>query len=107
MPCTSPAAFWVVESGTHEFEVRATNPELVVEEPPASYEWLVELGPDVTGPNTTITAGPNQPADTNSVATFTFTGNDNRTLPADLTFECALDGTAVQLLHVARSSSRT
>jgi CSLREA domain-containing protein len=91
--CVSPYAVWIVESGTHEFEVRATNPEGVVEEPPASYEWLVELGSDITPPNTSITAMPPNP-DSSSVATFSFTGTDNRTPTANLTFECALDGTA-------------
>ena len=91
--CTSPQAYWVVDNGQHEFEVRATNPEGVVEEPPASYIWNVELGPDVTGPSTTITSGP--PAVTpSSIATFEFNGSDNRTAPENLTFECALDGTA-------------
>ncbi|HEV2951915.1 MAG TPA: hypothetical protein VGZ51_07420, partial [Actinomycetota bacterium] len=53
----------------------------------------MELGPDTTGPSTTITSAP--PAvDPLSVATFEFTGSDNRTAPEDLTFECALDGTA-------------
>src|SRR5919106_2898590 len=91
--CTSPQAYWLVENGQHEFEVRATNPEGVVEEPPATYVWNVELGPDVTGPETTITSSP--PAvDQSSVATFGFSGTDNRTAPENLTFECALDGTA-------------
>ena len=40
LPCASPYGVWVVESGTHEFAVRATNPELVIEEPPAVYEWV-------------------------------------------------------------------
>jgi parallel beta-helix repeat protein len=91
LPCSSPRAAWVVESGIHSFAVRATNPELVIEEPPAVYEWLVELGPDVTPPTTQITAQPGSPS-TSSVATFSFTGTDNRTLPADLSFECSLDG---------------
>jgi hypothetical protein len=52
-PCSSPHAYWIVENGTHEFEVRATNPEGVVEEPPARYEWAV-----APPPVTTITSGP-------------------------------------------------
>lgn len=91
--CASPYGVWVTLSGPHEFAVRATNPELVVEEPPAVYEWLVELGNDTTPPNTTITAAPNNPS-ASEVATFSFIGSDNRTLAADLSFECALDGTA-------------
>ena len=102
LPCTSPRAYWVVEDGEHEFEVRATNPQLVVEEPPAVYEWLVALGPDTVPPQTTILTSPTTPetppppaaVDWNSVATFEFRGSDNRTPELDLTFECALDGTA-------------
>jgi hypothetical protein len=90
-PCTSPWAFWVTESGTHELEVRATNPEGVIEEPAAAYEWVVQLGPDSTPPNTTITSGPSNPS-TSEVATFSFIGSDNRTPSEALTFECSLDG---------------
>lgn len=93
LPCTSPRAYWITTNGLHEFAVRATNPEGVVEEPPVVYEWMVELGPDLTAPNTSIISRPSNP-DTSSVATFTFSGSDNRTPSGELTFECALDGTA-------------
>jgi hypothetical protein len=93
VPCTSPRGYWVVTDGTHEFAVRATNPQGVIEEPPAVYEWLVALGPDTTAPNTFITSMPSDPS-SSEVATFSFTGSDNRTPAANLTFECALDGTA-------------
>jgi CSLREA domain-containing protein len=89
--CASPHAAWVVESGSHMFEVRATNPAGVVEDLAAVYEWMVDLALDSTPPNTTITSAPANP-DTSTVATFSFTGSDNRTLAAGLTFECALDG---------------
>lgn len=92
LPCTSPQAYFVTD-GIHAFEVRATNPEGVVEALPAVYEWVVALGPDTTPPNTTITSGPSNP-DPSTVATFSFTGSDNRTPALGLTFECALDGTA-------------
>jgi|GEM_PF-3162244 len=91
VPCASPYGVWVTLSGPHEFVVRATNPEGVIEEPAAAYEWLVELGNDITPPNTTITSAPSNPS-ASEVATFSFTGNDNRTLPANLSFECSLDG---------------
>jgi hypothetical protein len=91
VPCSSPVAYWNLQDGEHKFEVRATNPEGVVEEPPVVYEWFVELGPDTVPPNTTITSGP-AASDPLSVATFEFTGTDNRVAP--LTFECAIDGTA-------------
>ena len=60
---------------------------------PDFYISLQALGPDQVAPNTTITKTPKS-VDPNSVATFEFTGEDNRTPAADLTFECALDGTA-------------
>jgi parallel beta-helix repeat protein len=93
LPCSSPSAFWVVENGSHEFVVQATNPEGVVEAEPATYEWNVELGPDVVRPNTTITKGPPTP-DESETARFEFNGSDNRTPAAELSFECAIDGTA-------------
>ena len=96
LPCgglTLPAtgAAWVVENGEHEFVVRATNPQGIIGEE-AVYEWLVELGPDVTEPNSTITSGP-ETGTLLQEATFTFTGTDNRTPGLDLSFECALDST--------------
>ena len=89
---------WVVENGTHEFEVRGVSAtregESIVEEPPTSYEWLVELGPDATRPEHDDHLRAADPSTLDTIATFTFTGSDNRTPPANLTFECALDGTA-------------
>ena len=87
-------AAWVVESGQHEVQIRATNSQLVVEEEPAVYEWTVELGPDAVRPNTSVLSGPEN-GTLETIATFTFTGSDNRTLPADLDFECALDSETV------------
>ena len=88
-PCVSPAVFFTVEDGTHEFQVRAINPELVVEDPPIVYEWEVELGPDVTPPNTRILTGPPEVTQ-ERIAEFEFEGTDNR--PGNLTFQCSLDG---------------
>ena len=50
-------------------------------------------GPDGTPPETTITGGPVGTVSGN-IAIFTFTGSDNLTLPAGLTFEASLDGAA-------------
>ena len=48
---------------------------------------------DTTAPDTTITSGPTSP--TNSTdASFTFSGTDNVTPAASLTFQCSLDGAA-------------
>ncbi|MDQ4052551.1 MAG: DNRLRE domain-containing protein [Actinomycetota bacterium] len=82
---------WVVENGTHELDVRATNAQGLAG-PEAHYEWVVELAADATEPNTTITSGPEN-GTLNTVATFAFTGTDNRTPSGRLTFECALDTT--------------
>jgi hypothetical protein len=90
-PCSSPQVFFTLENGTYELEVRATNLEGVIEDPPAVHEWQVELGPDTTPPNTRILTGPANPT-IEQVAEFTFEGTDNR--PFDMTFQCALDGTA-------------
>ena len=96
LPCggtTVPAsgAAWVVENGTHEFDVRATNPQGIVGEE-AVYEWLVNLAPDTAEPNSQFATGPEN-GTLLQEAIFTFTGTDNRTPSADLTFECALDST--------------
>ena len=96
LPCggtTTPAtgAAWVVENGTHEFAVRATNPQGIVGEETV-YEWLVQLGADTTEPSSQFVTGPEN-GTLLQEATFTFSGTDNRTPAADLTFECALDST--------------
>ncbi|GAB4195800.1 MAG: hypothetical protein OHK0022_12820 [Roseiflexaceae bacterium] len=49
--------------------------------------------PDTTPPDTTITQQPSNPS-AGTFATFAFTGTDNLTPPAGLTFECSLDGGA-------------
>jgi N-acetylneuraminic acid mutarotase len=48
---------------------------------------------DMTPPDTTITGNPPAPSNSAS-ATFSFTGSDNLTLVASLTYECSLDGGA-------------
>ena len=81
-------AYWNLQDGEHKFEVRATNPEGVVEEPPMFYEWFVELGPDDIPPTVAITS---TPADVTILdeAVFGFTGADNRATP--VTFQCKID----------------
>src|SRR5919106_754288 len=90
-PCTSPYAAWLVEPGEHQLEVRGVSAlrtvdgELIVEDPLTSYEWLADFRPHLELPGSTL----------NSVATFQFTGSDNRTPNSQMRFECALDpGTA-------------
>jgi MYXO-CTERM domain-containing protein len=71
--------------GTHTFEVRATDTGGgVVEDPPASYTWTVDLTP----PNTSIVSGP-LASSVFTTATFGFQGTDT-----PVTFECSLDGAA-------------
>ena len=91
-PCSSPHQAFALATGDHEFEVRALSGTLV-QDPPTRYEWRAVLGPDTTRPDTTIDSGP--PASTlDEVASFAFSGSDNRTPPAQLVFECSLDGSA-------------
>ncbi len=47
--------------------------------------------PDTTPPDTAITQQPSNPS-AGTFATFAFTGTDNLTPPAGLSFECSLDG---------------
>ena len=64
----------------------------MIEEPPAIYEWVAELGPDVTPPQTDDHARPARrdgarPRRSSSSPAAT-------TASPSVTFECALDGTA-------------
>ena len=97
-PCTSPVAYFGLEDGEHTFEVRATNPQGGLEEPPALYEWFVELGPDTVAPDTRITLGP-AASDPLSVATFEFTGTRQPRRAAHVRVRARRLG--LQLLHVA------
>ena len=56
-------------------------------------EQIAAFSFETTPPDTTITAGPSGVV-ANTAATFTFTGSDNITPPAALTFEASLDGAA-------------
>jgi hypothetical protein len=93
-PCASPYPY-DVGNGEHVFEVRATtlplNGQSMIENPPAEYTWTIDA-PDTTAPNTIIQLGPST-GTTSTAATFLFTGTDNLTAPANLTFECRLDST--------------
>ncbi|WP_395401989.1 phytase [Arthrobacter sp. UC242_113] len=88
--CTSPASYTGLSSGSHTFQVRASD-QNGVDPAPASYTWTVDTAPpggDTTPPDTTITSGP--PAtSTSTSASFAFTSNE-----ANSTFQCSLDGAA-------------
>ena len=82
------------------FEVRATAPLLngirTIEDPPAEYEWTIDA-PDAIAPETTIDLALADGASTVATsATFVFSATDNLTAPAELTFECSLDGAAFE-----------
>jgi hypothetical protein len=80
-PCSSPQSYSGLQSGSHDFSVRATDPAGNTDPTPASRQWTVQAPLD-----TTIVSAP--PATTNSsTAQFEFTANT-----AGATFACSLDG---------------
>ena len=89
--CTSPVTYPGLAAGPHTFTVTAADPAGNADATPASFAWVVDLA----SPDTTITAGPAEGSTTGgTTATFEFTGADETTAAAGLTFECALDGAA-------------
>src|SRR5829696_8299307 len=85
--CTSPKSLSSkLSDGSHTFAVKATDAAGNTDATPDSYTWTV----DTVAPNTTIDAKPNDPSN-NASPSFTFTGTDNVTSAANLTFECKLD----------------
>ncbi|WP_165821285.1 right-handed parallel beta-helix repeat-containing protein [Nocardioides gansuensis] len=92
-PCTSPYAY-DLSNGEHVFEVRARTLPLdgqrMTESPAARYTWTIDAA-DTTAPATKLQLGP-AATTTSTSATFLFSGTDNLTAPAALTFECSLDG---------------
>ena len=58
-----------------------------------TYTATYTAAPDTTPPNTTILSGPSGNIKQTN-ASFTFSGTDNVTPPANLAFECKLDGAA-------------
>ncbi|MHA7178810.1 phytase [Arthrobacter sp. MDB2-24] len=97
--CVSPVSYSGLSSGSHTFQVRASD-QNGADPTPASYTWTVGTTPpatDTTPPETTITSGP--PATTTSTsASFAFTSSE-----ANSTFQCSLDGAS----RVACTSPRT
>ena len=86
--CSSPQSYPGLAQGTHTFSVQATDTAGNTGSP-ASYSWAI----DTTDPDTSITSGPENGSTTSSTsASFSFTGSDNISLPADLSFQCKLDG---------------
>jgi hypothetical protein len=79
--CSSPTTLSNLSDGSHTFQVRARDSAGNIDPTPASITWTV----DTTPPDTTLTGGPADPANTPN-ATFTFTSNDSTA-----SFECMLD----------------
>ena len=92
--CTSPTTVGPLGDGPHTFSVRAIDGAGLADPTPASQSWtIVPSTIDTTAPDTSLTSTP--AAFTNSnAASFAFTGADNLTATADLTFECSVDGLA-------------
>ena len=84
-PCTSPHDLMGLAEGQHTFTVRATD--RAGNAATLDYSFWVDLTP----PETTIDQGPPNPSGSPD-ASFQFSGTDNISDPANLTFECQLDG---------------
>jgi hypothetical protein len=80
--CTSPHTTAALAEGTHNFEVRTTDPSGNTDASPASFSWTIDL----TAPNTTLDSGPANPS-SNTTPTFTFSASE----PGS-SFECRIDG---------------
>lgn len=93
-PCSSPQSYSGLAPGNHTFEVRARDQAGLSDPSPASYPWQISTPPpDPNAPDTTITAKPAL-LTRSLAAAFEFTGTDDATPPASLTFECRLDSGA-------------
>jgi hypothetical protein len=73
-----------LKSGSHTFQVRATDAAENTDATPANFAWVV----DTAAPNTTITSRPGEVTNSGT-ASFGFTSTE-----AGGTFACSLDGSA-------------
>jgi CSLREA domain-containing protein len=90
-PCTPPVTYTGLAIGEHIFQVIAEDPEgEFTQIEVTEYEWTVIPSTDATPPQTLITTAP---ADGSASTLFEFTGTDDQTPPALLSFECRLDST--------------
>ena len=83
-PCPSPRTFTGLVDGSHNFQVRATDPAGNTDATPTVFNWTV----DTAVPNTTINRTPPSLSGSPS-ASFTFSSNE-----AGALFQCSLDGAA-------------
>jgi hypothetical protein len=82
--CTSPKTYTGLTTGSHTFQVRATDAAGNTDASPASRTWTIAA--DTTPPETTIDVGPSgTTTDTN--ASFTFSSSEE----TGSTFQCRLD----------------
>ena len=82
--CASPLQLLGLGGGAYLLEVQATNEFGLVEEEPASYEWIVDADADTSTPETEVTAGPAaETAATSAILEFTSSELGS-------SFECAL-----------------
>ena len=103
--CSSPTTYTTAQlnamtPGNHTFQVRAIDEANNIGQP-TSHTFTVA---DITDPNTSITGNP-QPTTTNTTASFTFSGADDGTAAANLTFECKLDTGAWEACTSAKTYS--
>jgi hypothetical protein len=84
--CDAPEQLAGVTEGDHTFEVRAIDEAGNIDPTPALYDWYVDL----TAPETSIDDGPTDPSNSASPS-FEFSGTDNHSGAAGLSFECNLD----------------
>jgi MYXO-CTERM domain-containing protein len=86
--CTASYTTPVLDDGTHTLSVRATMAAVdaapIVEDPPATYTWVIKTGRPVT----TIKTYPNNPSN-DTTGDFTFTNTQS-----PVTYECKLDSGA-------------
>ena len=84
--CASPKSYSSLVSGSHTFQVQATDLAGNTDPTPASYNWSIDLA----APDTTITTGPTGTI-TSGSATFNWTGTDNLTATGSLVYAYRLD----------------
>ena len=94
--CESPYQLTGVVPGNYELLVRALNSEGGADPTPASYRWTVAAPPD-----TTLLTTPDAQTD-ETTATFTFESDQQ-----GVTFECALDEAADDLVFTPCDSPQT
>jgi len=84
--CASPKIYAGLRDGSHTFQVQATDAAGNVDTTPATFTWTV----DTTPPIPIIVFGPSGIVTTGS-ATFAWTGSDNLTSAAGMSFAYRLD----------------